>query len=273
VAYLAWQLFRQPLSALGQGQGQGQGQGSWQGFWAGADAAIAVAVSWIPVASDYSRHARRTASAFTAATVGYAIAQIVTFLIGLAALARVNGEGSAVFAPMLAAPFGMVAFLILVARESDQSFANVYSTAVSVQNLVPRADRRVLCLAIGTLVTLLALAVDINSYADFLLLIGSVFVPLLGVGVGDVLARRALPTDLTVRARARPLMVLAWLVGLVVYQLVNPGGLSGWSEGWLALRGAIGLAPPSWLSASLTAFVCAGLAAMALSAAERRIRR
>jgi hypothetical protein len=49
--------------------------------------------------------------------------------------------------------------------------------------------------------------------------------------------------------------------------------LSGWSEGWLALRGAIGLAPPSWLSASLTAFVCAGLAAMALSAAERRIRR
>ncbi|WP_245607113.1 purine-cytosine permease family protein [Pseudonocardia spinosispora] len=264
VAYLAWHLFRQspPAGALGQG--------SWAGFWRGADAAIAVAVSWIPVASDYSRHARKTGAAFTAATVGYAIAQILTYLIGLAALAMVAGDGDAVFAPMLAAPFGLIAFLVLVVRETDQSFANVYSTAVSVQNLAPRADRRGLCLGIGALVTVLALLVDINSYAGFLSVIGSVFVPLLGVGVGDALVRRALPADLTVTAPSRPLMLLAWLIGLCVYQLLNPGGLAGWSDLWLGIQNGIGLVPPSWLSASLTSFVCAALAAAALATLERK---
>jgi putative hydroxymethylpyrimidine transporter CytX len=258
VGYLAWHLIRQAPSALGQG--------SWQGFWRGADAAIAVAVSWIPVASDYSRHSRSPFAAFSTATVGFALAQIVTFLIGLAALALVHGDGTAVFAPMLAAPFGLVAFLVLVTRETDQSFADVYSTAVSVQNLAPRADRRILCLVIGTIVTLCALAVDIESYASFLQVIGSTFVPLLGVGVGDAIARRGYgDQDYSVTAPSRPLMLVAWLVGLVVYQLINPGGLAGWSDLWTGLQGGLGFVPPSWLSASLVSFLCAAALAVPLS--------
>jgi NCS1 family nucleobase:cation symporter-1 len=265
LAYLAWHLLHQPQPSLGEG--------SWQSFWKGADAAIAVAISWIPVASDYSRHARTPASAFTSATVGYSVAQIVTFLLGLVALAMVAGDGGAVFGPMLAAPFGLAAFLVLTVREVDQSFANVYSTAVSVQNLLPKADRRVLTVLIGALITVLALALDINSYSDFLLVIGSVFVPLLGVGVGDALAHRAVSRDLSATAPSRPLMLLAWVFGLVVYQLVNPGGLAGWSDAWLWLQQAAGLNPPSWLSASLLSFVCAGAAAFALARVEGRARR
>src|SRR3954447_25216020 len=147
VAYLAWWLFSRPALGLGTGGG------SWAGFWAGADAAIAVAVSWIPVASDYSRHSRRVSAAFSGATVGYGITQILCFVVGLAALSLVGGHGDEVFAPMLAAPLGLVALLVLIARETDQSFANVYSTAVSTQNLLPRADRRLLCVVVGALVT------------------------------------------------------------------------------------------------------------------------
>jgi NCS1 family nucleobase:cation symporter-1 len=267
VAYLAWWLFSRPAVAdLGQ-------SGSWSGFWAGTDAAIAVAVSWIPVASDYSRHSRRVGTAFTAATVGYAVTQILCFVVGLAALSLVAGNGDEVFAPMLAAPLGLVALLVLIVRETDQSFANVYSTAVSAQNLRPRADRRVLCVVVGVLVTVLALVVTIDDYSSFLAVIGSVFVPLLGVGVGDALVHRdRAHGDLSRWAPSRPLMVVAWLIGLVAYQLVNPGGAPGWSDAWTALREAIGFVPPSWLSASLLSFVVAGLAAAALAALERRGR-
>ncbi|HEY2221038.1 purine-cytosine permease family protein [Actinomycetospora sp.] len=272
VAYLAWWLFTRPAAVdLGQ-------SGSWSGFWAGTDAAIAVAVSWIPVASDYSRHSRRVGTAFTAATVGYGITQILCFVVGLAALSLVGGNGDAVFTPMLAAPFGLVALLVLTLRETDQSFANVYSTAVSAQNLVPRADRRVLCLVIGALITVLALGVTIDDYSSFLTVIGSVFVPLLGVGVGDALVQRyrshPIPAhgDLSRWAPSRPLMVGAWVVGLVAYQVVNPGGAPGWSDAWTALREAIGFVPPSWLSASLLSFVVAGVVAAALTALERRGR-
>jgi nucleobase:cation symporter-1, NCS1 family len=264
VAYLAWWLFTRPeLSLTGGG-------GSWAGFWAGSDAAIAVAVSWIPVASDFSRHSRRVSTAFTAATVGYGVTQILCFVVGLAALALVGGDGDAVFAPMLAAPLGVVALLVLTARETDQSFANVYSTAVSVQNLAPRADRRLLCLAIGAVITVLALGVTIDDYAVFLAVIGSVFVPLLGVGVGDALVRRGTRPDLSRWAPSRPLMIVAWVVGLVAYQLVNPGGAPVWSDAWIALRDALGLAPPSWLSASLLSFLVAAVAAAGLARLERR---
>ncbi len=265
VAYLAWWLFSRPAAAdLGQA-------GSWAGFWAGTDAAIAVAVSWIPVASDYSRHSRRVGTAFTAATVGYAVTQILCFVVGLAALSLVAGNGDEVFAPMLAAPLGLVALLVLIVRETDQSFANVYSTAVSAQNLWPRADRRLLCVVVGALVTVLALVVTIDDYSSFLAVIGSVFVPLLGVGVGDALVNRG-RSDLSRWAPSRPLMVVAWLVGLVAYQLVNPGGAPGWSDAWTALREAIGFAPPSWLSASLLSFVVAGVVAAVFAAVERRGR-
>ncbi|HEY2207253.1 MAG TPA: cytosine permease [Pseudonocardia sp.] len=264
LAYLVWHLLAQPQPPAPPGD--------WSSFWKGADAAIAVAVSWIPVASDYARHSRSPAAAFGAATVGYSLAQIATFLIGLLAVGLVAGDGNAVFNPMLAAPFGIVAFLVLVVRETDQSFANVYSTAVSTQNLAPRADRRVLCVVVGALVTALALVLDIDSYADFLLLIGSVFVPLLGVGVGDALAGRRGPRDLSPRAPSRPWMLVAWLVGLVLYQLVNPGGVAGWSDAWIAAQQAIGLNPPSWLSASLLSFVGAAAVAAAVSPLERRRR-
>ena len=193
--------------------------------------------------------------------------------MGLAALSLVAGNGDEVFAPMLAAPLGLVALLVLIVRETDQSFANVYSTAVSAQNLRPRADRRVLCVVVGVLVTVLALVVTIDDYSSFLAVIGSVFVPLLGVGVGDALVHRdRAHGDLSRWAPSRPLMVVAWLIGLVAYQLVNPGGAPGWSDAWTALREAIGFAPPSWLSASLLSFVVAGLVAAAFAALERRGR-
>jgi purine-cytosine permease-like protein len=145
---------------------------------------------------------------------------------------------------------------------------------VSTQNLLPRADRRVLCLMIGALVTILALALNINAYSNFLLLIGSVFVPLLGVGVGDALAGRRLKRDLSPRAPSRPLMLLAWVVGLAVYQVVNPGAVADWSDVWLGAQRALGLTPPpSWLSASLLSFVAAAVLAAALAPLDRRSAR
>src|SRR3954468_4597746 len=48
--YLYVELLRNPMPSLTHG--------SWAGFWPGADYAIAAAVSFAPLASDYTRHAR-----------------------------------------------------------------------------------------------------------------------------------------------------------------------------------------------------------------------
>ena len=70
--YLFIQLLRHPMPSLTHG--------SWSAFWAGADVAIAVAVSWAPLASDYTRHSRSPRSAFGGVMVGYTITQVAGYV-------------------------------------------------------------------------------------------------------------------------------------------------------------------------------------------------
>ena len=266
--YLLVQLLRNPLPSLTHG--------SWSGFWPACDVLIAVGVSWAPLASDYTRHAKSPASAFGSALAGYTITQTACYALGLAALATVVGSGAAdmqhdMFAAFIAVPVGWLAFAVLVARELDESFADSYSTVVSLQNLWPRADRRVLAVLVGALATVLALTLHITSYANFLYLLGSVFVPLTATLVVDYfLSRRRArgEWDVTERAPARPLMVLPWLLGFAMYQLVNPGGISWWANAWTRVAGWLHFTHQTWMSASVMSFVVAAVVTIPLSIAS-----
>jgi purine-cytosine permease-like protein len=81
-----------------------------------------------------------------------------------------------------------LALLAVTVDETDEAFANVYSTAVSIQNLAPRLPQRGLVVAVSVVATLGALTIDLLSYQTFLLLLGSFFVPLFGVLLADWLA-------------------------------------------------------------------------------------
>ena len=58
-------------------------------------------------------------------------------------------HGNRIFSLYLGLPLGTIALAVLVLRETDQSFANIYSTAMSIQNLRPRWDRRMLTACSG----------------------------------------------------------------------------------------------------------------------------
>ncbi|MFE9106531.1 purine-cytosine permease family protein [Actinomadura geliboluensis] len=273
LVYFYVELVRQPLPDLSEG--------SWGGFWIGADAALAVSISWVPVAADYTRHSRSERAAFGAASVGYSVTQIIAYVLGLLALALVAGDSTRIFDPFLGATLGVVFFAIFVLREADQSFADTYSTAVSIQNLFPRADRRVLSVALGAGITVLALVLDIGDYAGFLTLIGSVFVPMLGVLAADFfLGRRRWATggkeaeldgwDVSRRAPSRWGMIAAWAVGFAVYQLINPGTVEHWAGFWRDVQEAVHFTPQSWMSASLLSFLVAGAAALLIGRLTRR---
>ncbi|MCP9968817.1 purine-cytosine permease family protein [Actinomadura madurae] len=264
LVYFYVQLLREPIPDLTRG--------SWGGFWIGADAALAVSISWVPVAADYTRHAKTERGAFGAAAVGYSVTQIVAYVLGLLALALVAGDSGKVFDPFLGATLGVVFFAVFVLREADQSFADTYSTAVSIQNLFPRADRRVLSVGLGAGITVLALALDIGDYAGFLSLIGSVFVPMLGVLAADFfLGRRARGGwDVSRTAPSRWGMIVAWAAGFVVYQLINPGTVERWAGLWRDVQEALHFTPQSWMSASLLSFLVAGLAALLIGRLTKR---
>ncbi len=260
--WIAIQLLRQPLDGLGHG--------SWNGFWLAVDGVVSVAVSWVPVASDYSRHSTSVRATVVGTFTGYTLTQIGCYLVGMIALVGVAaGDPGHVFGAFLAIPVGTLAFVVLAAREVDQSFVDTYSAAVSVQNLRPRWDRRALALAVGVVATLLTLTLNIDDYYNFLVLLGSVFVPLLGVFAVDWFASRG-GWDLGQDSRSRTLMLLPWVAGFVTYQWINPGGISWWVDLWSSIRP---FEPQSWMSASILSFAVAAVLTVPARAAERLLDR
>jgi putative hydroxymethylpyrimidine transporter CytX len=251
--------------------------GSWEGFLPSVDIALAVAISWVPLASDYSRFSRTPARGFWGVLAGFTVTSVWTFWLGLLALSTVGNDDSKVFAAFSDAGSGVLTglalfgFSVLIIREVDQSFANVYSTAVSTQNITPRVDRRILCVLIGAVITGVALVVDFTTYANFLYLIGSVFLPMFAVLIVDYFAgagRRG--WNLASNAPSRWLMLLPWLGGFVAYQLINPGSVSAWVDLWTSVREDIGFTPQSWMSASLFSFlVAAALTGVVVALTDR----
>jgi putative hydroxymethylpyrimidine transporter CytX len=242
--YLFVQVLRRPLPSFTRG--------GWSGFGSAVDLVIALPVSWIPLAADYSRYSKTPRAAFLGAAAGYATTCTIYFALGVMALATAL-PGSDPAAALLDVPMAGIAIVVLVVDEVDEAFANLYSTALSAQNVIPRLDRRWVAAGVGAFATVVGLLINLTQYESYLYLIGSVFVPLFGVFAIRyfVLHRIAVDGewDVSEHARGRWSLTLPWLAGFVSYQLVNPGAVSWWKGIWPAWTA------PSWLSATLVALL------------------
>jgi nucleobase:cation symporter-1, NCS1 family len=202
--------------------------------WQGVDLVVAITVSWIPLAADYTRFTRDRASALWGTGVGYLLPSLWLWCLGAVLFFSRDLTDPAAL-PAAVAAGGIAATLALLAvtvDETDEAFANVYSTAVSLQNLVPRAPQRALLVGVSVVATVGALTIDLLSYQTFLLLLGSFFVPLFGVLLADwlVAGRRYADEDVFGGPAVRPGMILAWVVGFALYQWLYPTGPGWWVD-------------------------------------------
>ena len=264
VAYLAWwALTGGGLEGAWNRPGEG-GLSTWQGI----DIVVGVTVSWIPLAADYTRFARSPRDAFWGTGVGYLVPG--TLLLALGAVVLLTRDvGDAAALPAAVAAGGLVALLVLVAltvAETDEAFANAYSGAVSVQNLVPWLPQRLLVVLTTSLGIVGALVLELSSFQSFLFLLGSFFVPLFAVLLADWLAsgRRFEQTDVFAAPRVRAPMIAAWIVGFSAYQWLSPTGPAWWVEQVQRLD------PPSWpIGATLPSFAVSFVLAALASVADR----
>src|SRR5215212_2081852 len=248
--FLFAQVLLQPRQAISQD--------AVLGFWPAVDLAVAGVISYAPLAADYSRHSRTRPAAFWGASLGYGLAAVAYYALGVFAVANLGA--SDVIAALVALPAGAIALAILLVDEVDEAFANVYSTTMSVQNLVPHLDRRIVAVTIGALATLLAGFLDFSQYQSFLFLIGSVFVPLVAVAAADFFFVSSQRWDVSASSRFRIAPVIAWACGFAAYQMVYPGTVPGWADFWTSVNQSIDFTPPTWLGSSVAAIVVGGLA-------------
>ncbi len=233
--WLTWRLFAaNDVGALLARSGTGE-----MSFGVGVDLVVAMPMSWLPLIADYTRFGRSPGAMFRGSALGYLLANI--WFMALGAAYALAGGGEALLLSVLAASGG-VALLLIVVDETDNTFADIHSAAVSTATLIRLPPAR-LALAFGVLCTAIALVAPLGRYESFLLLIGSVFAPLFGVLLAD---------HFVVQPR-RPQVGLAML---------NLSGLAAWIVGIAAYQAMGRLAPQ--IGATLPAFGTAALCYVAL---------
>jgi NCS1 family nucleobase:cation symporter-1 len=241
------------------------GQGGL-GFWLAVDLAIVMPVSWLPLVADYNRFARRERGSAAGTYVGYALGNIWFYALGAllvlgAGLSDTTPAGLGTAIASLAG--GWIVLLALLVGETDEAFADIYSAAVSSQNVGERIPQRVAVVTAAAGGVALAVwlglrpSVALGNYESFLFLLGSVFVPLFGVFVADYFLVRQRRTTARLNTRA----LIAWVAGFLIYQWSVPTGPSAWTTAietlfhqWLHLpfplaNSAAGASIPSFFTA------------------------
>lgn len=190
-------------------------------FGLGMDLVVAMPVSWLPLIADYTRYARAPRDAFWGSYLGYAVANMWFYLLGalLSLVWPLQSASPAMLASaILSLGGGLVAMIAILVDETDNAFADLYSAAVSMQNILPKVNERLLVLLLGMLSLALAAFFQASSYVNFLLIFGGIFVPLFGVLIAGMVLFRA--------GGDQPVVppwpgFVAWGCGIAVYQLIS----------------------------------------------------
>jgi nucleobase:cation symporter-1, NCS1 family len=233
----------------------------------GIDLVVAITVSWIPLAADYTRFTRTRRAAFWGVGIGYFLAGAWLWLLGAVLFFSRDITDAAALPVAVAAGGlgGILALLAVTVDETDEAFANVYSSAVSVQNIASRAPQRLLVVVVASIATVGALTIDLLSYESFLILLGSFFVPLFGVLLADwlVAGARYRESDVFEAPGVRPGMIAAWIGGFALYQWLHPVGPSWWVD-------ALGDPPDLGIGATLPSFAVSLALGLVVAALGKR---
>ena len=231
-------------------------------FAQGIDLVVAMPISWLPLVADFNRFAKSSRSSFWGTVSGFAVSNILFYSLGVLLILVL--PTSDLIGSIMSIAFGTAGLALLLGDETDNAFADVYSGAISIKNVVPALSTRALVASIGAVCLAIALTVNLTSFQSFLYLVGSLFTPLFGVLFADYFLlkrRRYSPEDLYPtgglegpRRGVNPLALIAWGCGIVTY---------------LAETTYVG-----WLGGTLPSLVVALAVYLAASmAVERRSRR
>ena len=247
-------------------------------FGPALDLVIAMPISWLPLVADYNRFGNKPRSAFFGTFWGYLIANIWLYslgamlVLGAGAAASPAGIATAILAVAGGTLAGILFLIALLVGETDEAFADIYSAALSLKNVFPKAPLRYLIAGIAGISLALAAWLTMERYETFLFLIGSVFVPLFGILAADHFVNRRGRIDLEqlevvggsywFNGGVRLGAIVPWVAGFLVYHWVLPTGPAS----WLDLVGGIAGDPLvtrfPWLSASLAAFAVSFLTSL-----------
>lgn len=204
--FMTWIVFTTPYAGAPEA-------GDTLSFGAAVELAVAMPLSWLPVAGDYLRRARNPKAATWAATTTYFVGSSWMFFIGLG-LALVAGT-TEVAQVLGQAGFGIVGILIVVFSTVTTTFLDAESAGISAQAAYARIPARAAGIVAAIVGTILALVAPVFDFENFLYVISSIFAPMAAIVCVNCLVFHR---DESSRALSVINLVL-WFVGFVLYRI------------------------------------------------------
>jgi NCS1 family nucleobase:cation symporter-1 len=217
-AALTWAVWQQPATLTPTETGPG--------IWRGFDVVIGYQVSWLLMFADYSRYTRSPGSAAAAVFFGLLLTSLWFMPLGLLA-----ARAAASMDPGLmldAAGLGTWGAILLALATITTNFVNIYVSTLAWKSLAGQGGDQAAVWSIGLIGTALGLFSTgwLERYADFMLLLGSVLIPVGGVLLAHyvLLGRRPRVAELydlhgrlSLHFGFRLAGMAAWLAGTVTY--------------------------------------------------------
>jgi purine-cytosine permease-like protein len=196
----------------------------------GFDIVVGYQVSWILMFADYSRYTKSERAAGMAVFLGLLLTSLWMMPLGLSA-ARV--AGSADPGKMMAAVgLGWAGAVLMVLATVTTNFVNIYMSGLAWKSLFPKAGTQWSIWSVGIVGTLLGLFYGtwLDRYAQFMVILGGVLVPVGGVLLAHFRLSRAVTDVPELYDAAGPYGgvllpgIAAWALGALAYYLASPWG-------------------------------------------------
>ena len=202
------------------------------GFMNGLDLVIAMPISFMPLVADYARFSKNTKTSFWNTWWGYFLVSSWMYILGLVAT-LITGEtdpGMLILKTMGSLGLAVPALILVVFSTITSDFANLYSSTCSALNISDRIRPKTVIWMTGIGSILVALVFPMARYEAFLLFIGAMLVPILGIILTDyfLLNKRTMNTG-ALNDTAGPYWyfkgvnraaLAAWIIGFAVFQIL-----------------------------------------------------
>lgn len=198
----------------------------------GFDVVVGYQVSWLLMFGDYPRYTRSARKAAGAVFLGLGLTSLWFMPLGLACA---RAAGSAEPGAMLEAiGLGSLGALLLAVATLTTNFVNIYMSALAWKSLFPGARDSASIWSIGLIGAALSLLPGwLKGYADFMVLLGGLLVPVGGVLLAHFFVLKRMPLVADLYAPAGPMAryrgfslagMCGWIAGAGTYFLAAPVG-------------------------------------------------
>ncbi len=196
----------------------------------GFDVVVGYQVSWILMFADFSRYTKSERAAGIAVFLGLLLTSLWMMPLGLAA-ARVAASADP-GTMMAAVGLGWAGAALMVLATVTTNFVNIYMSGLAWKSLFPRAGAQSAIWSVGLVGTLLGLFYGawLDRYAEFMVVLGGVLVPVGGVLLAHFRlsgAATRVPDLYDPSGPYRGVLlpgVAAWALGALAYYLASPWG-------------------------------------------------